>query len=371
MTAVRPRPTRTPRPPHAPRRRRRRLRIAALVATALVLITVDFRGSNGVVGSARDTTLEVLAPVRRLGGVVTGPFRAAWRGITDYEDLADENARLRDQLAAAEQDVLGAGELQRELDALIAENGLDIARQVRQVVARVIQAPVSSFERTIELDRGSDDGIRVGMPVVSGGGLLGQVAQVSPSRSRVQVITDPDMSVGVRMVRSGDVGATRGQGPDRPLQVDLISLETPVLPGESVVTSGIQGSRYPEGLLVGTVVDVDPVPVANLQTVLVRPAARADGLRFATVLLFTPEPVPTTTTTTPSTTSTSSPGSTAVPDTTGTPTTAATSGSVADPPTATGFGTLTDPDGNGAADTVPTGDEPFAPTTTQTQGTRP
>jgi cell shape-determining protein MreC len=137
--------------------------------------------------------------------------------------------------------------------------------------------------------------------------------------------------VGVRLVRSGDVGASRGQGPDRPLEVDLISLETPVLPGESVVTSGIQGSQYPEGLLVGTVVDVDALPIADSQVVMVRPAAAADGLRFATVLLFEPEPIPVpTTTAVPSTTPATAP--TEQTSTTATdPTSPDTS--VADPPT--------------------------------------
>ena len=331
MTAVRPRPAQTKssssgRPPG-----RRRLRIAALVATALVLITLDFRGSGGVLGTARDATLEVLAPVRAAGGWLTSPLRAAWRGITDYEDLADENAAMRDELAAAQQDVLAAGELQRELDALLAENGLNAAPTIRRVVARVVQAPVSSFERTLELSRGGGDGISVGMPVVSGGGLIGRISQVSPSRSRVQLITDPEVSVGVRLVRSGDVGASRGQGPGRPLEVDLISLETPVLPGESVVTSGIQGSQYPEGLLMGTVVDVDPLPIADSQVVMVRPAADADGLRFATVLLFEPEPIPVpTTTTVPSTTPETPAGE--QPATTAVDTTSP-DVSVADPPT--------------------------------------
>jgi rod shape-determining protein MreC len=161
---------------------------------------------------------------------------------------------------------------------------------------------VSSFERTIELDQGSSRGIAVGMPVVTGGGLLGRIAQVSDSRSRVELITDPDVSVGVRLVRSGDFGATRGEGLDRPIEVDLIALDTPVLLGESVVTSGLQGSAYPEGLLVGTVTGVRPEPVADSQAVELEPAVDAGRVRFATVLLFEPEPAPPPPTTVPAAT---------------------------------------------------------------------
>jgi len=304
MTALRSRPVPAPRGPDLDRQRRRRrgLRISALVLTAVVLITLDFRGSGGLIGGLRDGTLEVLSPVRSFGGWLTSPVRNAWKGVTDYEDVIDENARLRDELDAAQADVLAAGDLRRELDALAAEVALRPPGAVRQVVARVIDAPVSSFDRTIELDEGSSRGIAVGMPVVTGGGLLGRIAQVSDSRSRVELVTDPDVSVGVRLVRSGDFGATRGQGLNRTIEVDLISLDTPVLLGESVVTSGLQGSAYPEGLLVGTVVGVRPEPVADSQALELEPAVDAERVRFATVLLFEPEPAPPPPTTAPAAT---------------------------------------------------------------------
>lgn len=313
MTAVRTRPRSTGTGPDPDRRRRRRIRIVALLATALVLVTLDFRGNAGIFGTVRDGVAEVLAPVRAFGGWATSPLRNGWKGITDYDDVIDENARLRDELAQAQQDVLLAGELQRELDALRAETGVNPAPGLRRITTRVIEAPVSSFERTIELDRGSDDGIELGMPVTTGGGLLGRISHVSPSRSRVELITDPDVAVGIRLVRSGDRGTTRGEGPGRPILVDLIALDTPVTPGESVVTSGLQGSPYPEGLLVGTVTAARPEPIADRQAVEVAPVASADSLRFATVILFQPEPLPTTTTTTTTTTVPDDPATTAVP----------------------------------------------------------
>lgn len=96
------------------------------------------------------------------------------------------------------------------------------------------------------------------------------------------------------MVRSGDDGIASGKGQNRELEVSFIELDTVVIPGETVVTSGFQGSTFPEGLLIGTVVDVVPNAVQGTQRITVHPAADLDRLRWVQVLLFypdAPEPV--------------------------------------------------------------------------------
>ena len=85
----------------------------------------------------------------------------------------------------------------------------------------------SNFSHTIDIDKGSDDGIKVGMPVVNGAGLVGRIVQVTPDRSTVQLITDPDFRVGVRLLGSDLATGTahgRGQGDD--LLVDTASSPT-------------------------------------------------------------------------------------------------------------------------------------------------
>ena len=70
--------------------------------------------------------------------------------------------------------------------------------------------------------------------------------------------------------------------------MDLIELDTPVIPGETVLTSGLQDSLYPEGLVVGTVSGIEAQPVEGRQLVKVDPAVDLDRVRFAEVLLFRP-----------------------------------------------------------------------------------
>ncbi len=264
-----------------------------LVLTALTLITLDFRGDGGgVLGSARNTVLDVLGPVRSAFSWVFTPVGNAWNGITNYDDLEAENEQLRSELDQLKGDTLQVAELQRrtrELQLLLDLRDTD--ELLPRVAARVIDAPLTNFEQTLEIDRGATSGIRVGMPVESGSGLVGRVSQVGRTRSRVQLLTDTGFAAGVRLVRSGDSGVAHGEGSGRELTVDFIELETVVIPGESVVTSGLEGSVFPEGLLVGTVVDARPLPALERQEVRVAPAADLERLSFVQVILYRPPPV--------------------------------------------------------------------------------
>ncbi len=276
-------------------RRRPRIRLLLLVVTAAVLITIDLRSDGGVLTSVRNAVLDVLGPVRSAAEWVGRPIGDGWNGITNYDELAAENAELRAQLAEIESSRLQLAEIERQRQELLALLGArDTVADLPRVTARVIDAPVSNFERTVELDRGARDGVQLGMPVETGAGLIGRVVQVSATRSRVELLTDPNFDVGVRLVRSGDDGNAEGQGRGRDLEISFIELDTVVIPGETVVTSGFQGSTFPSGLLVGTVVAVEPQAVQATQRVTVRPAAKLDRLRWVSVILFepaAPEPV--------------------------------------------------------------------------------
>ncbi len=266
-------------------------RLALIVATAAFLITLDTRAEGGVFGGVRAAMMDVLGPVRSAGETVASPVRNAWRGMTGYDDLLAENDQLRAELATAEASVLRIEELERERrDALALLGARDVVPNLERVAARVVDAPGSNYERTIVLDRGTRDGVADGMPVTSGGGLIGKIDGVSRTRSRVVLLTDRSFRIGVRLSRSADDGVAAGQGANAPLSVSLIELETVVIPGETVVSRGGQGSTLPPGLLVGTVLDVTPNASEGQQIATVHPAAELERLRLVDVVLYVPEP---------------------------------------------------------------------------------
>jgi rod shape-determining protein MreC len=227
---------------------------------------------------------EVLAPVRDAADDVVGPVGDAVSGVTGYRALEDENAELRRRIEDLEGERLRDEGAAAELEALLEVDGLDRFTTLASVAARVVSTPVSNFEQTVQLDRGSDHGVGEDMPVVTGAGLVGRVVEVTRTRSTVRLITDPSSSVGVRLSGSGDLGVAEGTGPDRPLDVGLVDPATSVAEQELVVTSGVDDSFYPGGIPVGRTTGATSVEGELEQEVALEPVVDLRRLRFVRVL---------------------------------------------------------------------------------------
>ena len=167
-------------------------RCCLLVLTSITVLTLDFRGA-GVVDDLRGAATTVFSPVADAASAVTEPFTDAWNGAFGYDDLERENERLREQIADMEGDVARADDANRQLAELAELEGITNYTTLPSVTARVVGGGLTNFEHAIQIDRGSDDGIVVGMPVVTGAGLVGRVATVTGNRSTVQLRQRPGL----------------------------------------------------------------------------------------------------------------------------------------------------------------------------------
>lgn len=269
---------------------RPRFTLLLLVLTAVTLLTLDERSNgNGVLDVARDGARDVFAPVRDASEAVFSPVTEFFQGALHYGGVKAENARLREQLAEQEAAVLRAADADREREALLDLAQLDFVGDIPTVAARVVRTPSSGFELTVEIDRGRDAGVASGMPVVSGGGLVGRITDVSHRTATIQLITDSSSSVGVRLVTSGDVGVAAGRGAGSTLRVDLVDTTTKVERGEALVTSGLQNSVFPPGIPVGKVVAAAATSAGALQQdVTAEPSVDLRRLAFVKVLQWGP-----------------------------------------------------------------------------------
>jgi rod shape-determining protein MreC len=268
---------------------RTRFTLLFLVLTSITVITLDFRGGGeGLIGSLRDGAADALAPVRSAAATVLSPVRDAFAGLTSYGDLEDENAGLRARIAELEGQIDLDEGAERELAEALSLLDARFSAELPTVAARVVSSPISNFEQTIELDRGSDHGIAVDMPVLSGAGLVGRIASVSGTRSTVRLITDAELSVGVRLVRSGEVAVAEGEGPNRLMSLSFVDPSADVGVLELVVTSGLDNGVFPPGIPVGRVASVEVVPGRLEQDIEVRPAADLTRLRLVQVLQTEP-----------------------------------------------------------------------------------
>lgn len=269
------------------RDRRRRLRLLLLAITSLGAITLDLRGASAVEG-ARATVARVLAPVQRAADTATDPFRDAWRGVNELEEIEAENRRLRAELRELRAEPAAANLAESQLASILAAQELTVPSHLERRLARVVSGPRSNFSHDIEIDQGSGDGIAVGMPVVVGAGLVGRVQQVTASTSLVRLLTDPDLRVGVK-VPDGPFGTARGTGDRRRLIVDT-SLDTGLPPddGTLVVTSGDPRSTYPPWIPVGVVRGSRQADNGLTIDLVVEPLAELRRLDAVTVLLTAP-----------------------------------------------------------------------------------
>lgn len=268
---------------------RPRFTLLLLILTAVTLLTLDARGSgSGLIGAVRGGARDVFAPIQGAVSSVFEPVGNVIQGVVHYGDLEDENARLRQENAELRAQSLKAADAEQERKALLDLQGLDFVGDIPTVPARVVNNSPSNYEETVEIDRGSDHGVAVNMPVVGAGGLVGRIVEVSAERSVVLLITDPNASVGVRL-GSGEVGVAEGQAGRADLEVGHVPPGTQVTKGEVAVTSGLQQSIFPPSIPVGRVAKVVKRAGALNLEISLTPAVDLRRLTFVKVLQWSPQ----------------------------------------------------------------------------------
>ncbi len=278
-------------------RRTSRPRFTLLVLTlaSITVITLSFRGgTTGWLGGVRGVATDVFSPIQSAAGAVLGPIGNFLEGAANFGSLKSANAKLRAEVAGLKATSAAASVTKSQLAALAAQDHLSFAPNLAHVVTQVVTGSASNFQDTIQLNRGSGAGIRVGMPAVSGTGLVGTVVQVAADRSTVLLLTAPTSNVGVLYTAKGistGLALATGQGAGKPLSVSLIGTGTVLFKDEEMVTSGASGSPYPLGIPVGTVSSASQSPGSQSETVTLTPIVHPSQLEFVSILLFKPSAV--------------------------------------------------------------------------------
>jgi len=274
--------------------RRRRAVLGLLVALSLALLTGYFtEGSSGPLHSVQRGVIQALSPIQEGASRALKPVRdlAGWVGDTLHakkqrDQLEKQNTLLRKQ-------VVGAQAAQSENAQLSRLVGLDRSQGLggaAPVTGRVIGRSPTLWYATLEVDKGTDDGVRQDQPVVSADGLVGKITNVTSGTSVVTLITDHTSGVSVKVLdKAGDPGVVvPSVGDPRDLLVQTLPPHSKVAVGDNVVTSGTRAGRleslFPANLPVGTVSRVVPGELALSQQVHMRPDADLRHLYFVQIL---------------------------------------------------------------------------------------
>jgi len=267
---------------------RSRHRLILLVLTAVSLLTLDLNGF-GPLESAQGFVRDILHPVTEVAGVAASPFSDAWNGVFNYGDLERENQALEARVKELEADEIRNQADRQTLERLLIASELPYVENLDTVVATVVRGAVGNFDSdVITIDLGHRDGLESGMAVVTGAGLVGRVDRVDATTSTVQLISDSNLVIGVRLVATDEVGLGRAdgdrfvinQGLDWPEDGDLSKLP-PV--GTGVVTSSF--SRYPADIPIGWVTSAVSPDEGLSMVVRVELANDVADLGFVSVIL--------------------------------------------------------------------------------------
>lgn len=206
------------------------------------------------------------------------------RAPQDMARLQQKNAQLEAQVAQLQAQII---ELQQQLsETRILSALVDFARanpENRYQAAAVIGRDPSPFLRYIIINRGSDDNIRKGMPVVTQQGLVGRIDAVTANASRVQLITDSAAVVNAKIQPSGAQAVLKGQITGD-LILDLIPQGTQFEVGNLVLTSGL-GGGYPPNIVIGQVSGIRSQPQDLFQTASVQSVVDFNQLEIVLVII--------------------------------------------------------------------------------------
>ncbi len=245
--------------------RRRRAVLALLVAVSLILLTAYFGESpSSPLHTVQRGIVEVLSPIQEGASKALKPVRdvAGWFSDTfsaksQRDQLKKEVQTLRTQLDRSQAALIQNAQLSKLVGL---DNSLGIA-SFQPVTAQVISRDPTLWYATIEVDKGSDDGVRRNDPVIGDGGLVGKITTVAPSASFVTLITEHSFAVSATVQDSlGDQGVLVPEvGNPNQLLLQNLPLRAPIQTGQQVVTSGFKsgplGSLYPAGIPIGQVSD--------------------------------------------------------------------------------------------------------------------
>ncbi len=227
-----------------------------------------------------------LTPIISAQAWISDRFNAVQTVISSPRDvtlLMQENARLESEVANLQAQII---ELQQQLTEYeILSALLDFARaypEFKYVGGSVIGRDPSPFVKYIQINRGSDAGIRRGMPVVTQQGLVGRVEQTTASAALVQLITDPGTEINIRLQPERVDGILTGSITGDVL-LDFIPQEANIQPGDLVLTSGL-GGNYPPNILIGQVTSVRSQDYDLFQSATVQPVVDFDQLEIVLVI---------------------------------------------------------------------------------------
>jgi rod shape-determining protein MreC len=265
-----------------------RVKVTVFALLSIALLVVDAR-------------LHALTAVRQVAATVLYPFQMA--ALMPRDALANMGTYFS-SISALQKEVRDLKSQQVAMAQAMQQAQLQMAEntQLRRLMDAREHLPVHSLmseilydardpsTRRVVLDRGTRNGVKLGLPVIDNAGVVGQVTRVFPFTSEVTLLTDKEQAIPVQVLRNGLRSVAYGRGQSGLLDLRFVAPNADIQVGDVLVTSGLDGI-YPAGLAVAKVIQVENVAQGAFGRVVCQPLAGIDRHRQLLVVM-SDQPLP-------------------------------------------------------------------------------
>lgn len=265
------------------------VRLTFFVSLAILLMVLDARFRYAE--SVRQVVALAAYPIQRIAMAPVDLFLGVTAYFGSKAALQEENATLKTRQLRAAPELLRLEALKEENDQL--RRLLEARERLpsKAVFAEILYAGRDPFSRKVIVDKGSQHGILAGQPVIDDVGVIGQVTRVYPLMSEVTLLSDKDQAIPLQVQRNGLRALAYGGVDAGMLELRFMAANADVRNGDTLVTSGIDGT-YPPGLPVATVSRIERDAAYAFARITLTPIAGTDRYREVLILSSENHPPP-------------------------------------------------------------------------------
>ena len=256
------------------------------IALFIVIFTATL-SIMGQTGPISNTLNVVAAPFRYVGSRISDAFEGFSKYFASIDKLDKENQDLLEEIERLEDELADAQALKEENERL--REYIEFKKTYPDLAlteALIIGSESDNFSTIFTLNKGSGDGIKIGMPVVVSSGVVGSVCEVGSTWCKVRALTEASSSIGAYISRSGEIGLIEGdislKGTGECI-LNYLRADADIEVGDLVYTSGL-GSVYPRGLLIGEIIEIKTDEYLRTRTARIRCAVNFDSLTYVMIV---------------------------------------------------------------------------------------
>ncbi|MGL4931035.1 MAG: rod shape-determining protein MreC [Plesiomonas sp.] len=257
------------------------LRLFLAIIASISLLIMDSRVIT--FSSVRSSLDTLVSPLHYLANSPRQLLDTLSERLETKERLILENRALHQELQRKNSDLLMLSQFKHENKRLRELLGSPLRSDERKMVTQVLTADTDPYSHQVVIDKGSDQGVYIGQPVISDKGVVGQVISVGKISSRVLLISDATHAIPVQVLRNDIRVIASGTGRRDELQLEHIPSSTDIRAGDMLVTSGL-GGRFPEGYPVGIIKSFEVDSQNAFAVVIATPTAQLERLRYLLLL---------------------------------------------------------------------------------------